>query len=75
MLYFSIMKSFLFWIWSGTKAPGEKGTSVEHLPFEIFEIGAVKLDENRKKIGEFHRLVKPCVYREMHHIISEVTPM
>lgn len=26
-----------------------------------------------EKIGEFHRLVKPCVYREMHHIISEVT--
>ena len=28
-----------------------KESSVERLPFEIFEIGAVKLDENRKNIG------------------------
>ena len=73
MLYFSIMKSFIVLDLEWNQSAGGKGTSVEHLPFEIFEIGAVKLDENRKKIGEFHRLVKPCVYREMHHIISEVT--
>ena len=67
------MKSFIVLDLEWNQSAGGKGTSVEHLPFEIFEIGAVKLDENRKKIGEFHRLVKPCVYREMHHIISEVT--
>ena len=48
-------------------------SSAPRLAFEIFEIGAVKLNENLEKISEFHRLIKPCVYRQMHHIISEVT--
>ena len=50
-----------------------KESSVERLPFEIFEIGAVKLDENRKKISEFHGLIRPNVYKELHPVISEVT--
>lgn len=50
-----------------------KETSVEHLPFEIFEIGAVKLNKKFEKISEFHRLILPTVYKEMHYIISEVT--
>lgn len=36
------------------------------LPFEIIEIGAVKLDENRRFKGKFHSLVKPQVYKELH---------
>ena len=50
-----------------------KESSVERLPFEIFEIGAVKLDENRKRISEFHGLIRPSVYKELHPVISEVT--
>ena len=46
---------------------------MERLPFEIFEIGAVKLNEEREKVAEFHRIIRPCVYRQMHRIISEVT--
>lgn len=46
---------------------------MERLPFEIFEIGAVKLNKNMEKVSEFHRLIRPCVYRQMHFIISEVT--
>ena len=53
--------------------PGGKEASVERLPFEIFEIGAVKLNEEREKVAEFHRIIRPCVYRQMHRIISEVT--
>ena len=41
--------------------------------FEIIEIGAVKLDQNRKRAGKFHRLVKPQVYDELHFKIQEVT--
>ena len=41
----------------------------------IIEIGAVKLDENFRTVSEFHRLIRPRVYRQMHFKISEVTHM
>lgn len=44
-------------------------------PFEIIEIGAVKLDEDFQMVDEFHRLIRPQVYRQMHYMISEVTHM
>ncbi len=45
---------------------------IESLPFEIVEIGAVKLNENRDMIGEFSKLIKPQVYHEMHFITSRL---
>lgn len=42
------------------------------LTFEIVEIGAVKLNENREKIGEFSRLIKPQVFKEMHKITGKL---
>lgn len=45
---------------------------ITDLPFEIVDIGAVKLDENGNEIGEFNELVKPVVYREMHHITGKL---
>lgn len=36
------------------------------LPFEIIEIGAVKLDDGGNRAGEFSELVKPAVYHEMN---------
>ena len=53
---------------------GKEG-SVNCLPFEIIEIGAVKLNENFRTVSEFHRLIRPRVYRQMHFKISEVTHM
>lgn len=55
------------------QSPEGKERSDRYLPFEIVEIGAVKLDQNRKPIGEFRRLVKPQVYEELHFKIQEVT--
>ena len=43
--------------------------------FEIIEIGAVKLNSQMKQVSEFHRLVQPKAYKEMHFKISEVTHM
>ena len=57
------------------QSPNGKEDSVEHLPFEIIEIGAVKLDEGFRQKGEFHRLIRPQVYRQLHFKISEVTHM
>ena len=48
---------------------------VERLPFEIIEMGAIKMDESLLMISEFNELVKPVVYREMHHITSKLIHM
>ena len=42
------------------------------LLFEIIEIGAVKLDENRKIIDTFHEMIKPQVFKKMHQITGEL---
>lgn len=62
----------LYLILEWNRVPRE-GALRQVLQFEIVEIGAVKLDQNRKPIGEFRRLVKPQVYEELHFKIQEVT--
>ena len=57
------------------QCPDGREGKVEHLPFEIMEIGAVKLDEDFREVGEFHRLIRPQVYPELHYKILEVTHM
>lgn len=52
-----------------------KDGSMDRLPFEIIEIGAVKLNASLQIVSEFHRLIKPRVYHQMHFKISEVTHM
>ena len=44
----------------------------DSLLFEIIEIGAIKLSEERSMIGEFSKLVKPQVFHEMHRITSKL---
>lgn len=48
---------------------------VEKLPFEIIEIGAIKLSEDKLMVDEFSELIKPQVYHEMHHITSKLIHM
>lgn len=67
------MRNFVVFDLEWNQSSAGKEASLERLPFEIFEIGAVKLNENLEKVSEFHRLIRPCVYRQMHYIISEVT--
>lgn len=49
-----------------------KENTVASLPFEIIEIGAVKLNSDRKMISEFSRLIKPQVYKTMHSITGRL---
>ncbi|MCR5595585.1 MAG: exonuclease domain-containing protein [Lachnospiraceae bacterium] len=42
------------------------------MPFEIVEIGALKLGSDRNMISEFSRLVKPQVYTTMHSITGNL---
>lgn len=45
---------------------------VREIPFEIIEIGAVKLDSNKKMVSEFSELIHPHIYREMHKITRKL---
>lgn len=50
-----------------------KENSIKEMPFEIFEIGAVKLDENRQYVDSFSRYIKLQVYKQLHYIARELT--
>lgn len=45
------------------------------LQFEIIEIGAVRMDENRRMTGEFSQLIKPQIYHELNKITSRLIHM
>lgn len=45
------------------QCPYGKCREEARLPFEIIEIGAVKLNKNREYVEEFHRIIKPAVYK------------
>ncbi len=42
------------------------------IPFEIIEIGAVKLNSEREQIDEFHKLIHPTVYKKLHFKTGEI---
>lgn len=54
------------------QCPGGKEDEIQELPFEILEIGAVKLDSNRNIVDSFHSLIKPQVYKELHYITQDI---
>lgn len=56
--------------WNQSNTGKEK--EIKELPFEIIEIGAVKLDEKFELIDKFSRLIKPQVYHEMHYITGNL---
>lgn len=55
------------------QSPYGRGTGKKKLPFEIIEIGAVKLDENRQVVDTFSAVVQPKVYKKLHHMTHELT--
>jgi len=42
------------------------------IPFEIIEIGAVKLNSDKVMIDEFSALIKPQVYKTMHYMTGKL---
>ncbi len=42
------------------------------LPFEIIEIGAIKINDSGQMVGEFSELIRPQVYRKMHSYTSRL---
>lgn len=54
------------------QCPYGKERENKRLPFEIIEIGAVKLDGNRKVVDSFQEIIKPSVYRRLHFRTKEI---
>lgn len=57
------------------QCPYGKDKELRSLPFEIIEIGAVKLDESRREIDRFSCLVRPKVYKQLHFRTREILHM
>ena len=57
-----------------------QGSDEEHaenrnVPFEIIEIGAVKLNEKKEICGTYNRLIKPQIFKEFHYITKKMMQM
>ncbi len=57
------------------QAPGGRYRENPKIPFEILEIGAVKLNHRRKVVGKFHETIKPLIYRSMNRYTQAVVHM
>jgi inhibitor of KinA sporulation pathway (predicted exonuclease) len=44
-----------------------------NMPFEIIQVGALKLDKNFETLSTFNRLVKPTLYKSIHPFIENLT--
>ena len=54
---------------------GSALTENPNIPFEIIEIGAVKLDANKNIIDRFNEYVRPQVYKKMNFMTRQVIHM
>lgn len=43
------------------------------IPFEIIEIGAIRMTRERKILDSYRQLVRPRVYKKLHYKIQEIT--
>ncbi len=51
------------------------GKNDYELPFEIVEIGAVKLNRKFEMVDRFEQIVKPQIYHKMHFMTSRIVQM
>ena len=55
------------------QSPRGKAGEVKGLPFEIIEIGAVKLDNNLNELDRFCSFIKPAVYTKINTEVKKLT--
>ena len=58
--------SFIVFDLEWNQCPYGKDLENKDLPFEIIDIGAVKLNAQREIVDTFHAFVRPTVYRSLH---------
>lgn len=51
---------------------GGKRGQLKEMPFEIIEIGAIKMDSQFNVIGEFNQIICPSVYTNMHRVTQKL---
>jgi inhibitor of KinA sporulation pathway (predicted exonuclease) len=54
------------------QCPSGKKHEDPTLPFEIIEIGAVKLSADFRPLGSYHEIIQPEVYKKLHYITRNV---
>lgn len=54
------------------QCPDGKERENREIPFEILEIGAIKLNEEKQEIGRFHEFIRPLVYSRLHYRTREI---
>ena len=54
------------------QSPDGKEQETLQIPFEILQIGAVKLDRDLNLIDQFCERIRPVVYPEIHYKIQEI---
>lgn len=47
--------------------------NISKLPFEIIQIGALKLNKNLDTISTFNALIKPTLYKTIHPFVEDLT--
>lgn len=57
------------------QCPYGKNREIKRLPFEIIEIGAIKLNKDREYVDRFHKIIKPVVYPKLHFRTQEIVHM
>ena len=45
------------------------------MPFEIFQIGALKLDENLETVDTFRAIIRLECYKKLHYMVKKITGM
>ena len=55
------------------QSPRGKDGENKKIPFEIIEIGAVKVDDRGNIIDEYSSIIRPKVYKYIHYKIHEIT--
>lgn len=53
--------------------PYGKNNYHQDIPFEIIEIGAVRVSEDREILDSYQQVVRPRVYKKLHYKIQEIT--
>lgn len=54
------------------QCPDGKQYENPQLPFEVLEIGAIKLNSNKEETDRFHEYIRPTVYSRLHHKTQEI---
>lgn len=54
------------------QCPDGKAKENPALPFEVLEIGAVKLNSEKQETDRFHELIQPSVYKRMHPMTQSI---